>query len=126
MKKTMRIVLAIFLLVVPVSAQSQETPYTRTADVIYGRKFGTALTLDVFTPKKDANGAAIIFVVSGGWYSDHNGISGAVPLYIQPLVEKGYTVFAVCHGSNPKYTIPEILDDLHRSVRFIRHNAKDY
>ena len=34
--------------------------------------------MDVFTPKKDANGAAIIFVVSGGWFSDHEG---AAPFY---------------------------------------------
>ena len=26
--------------------------FTRTEDVIYGRKFGTALTLDVFQPTK--------------------------------------------------------------------------
>ena len=30
----------------------------RKEDVIYGRKFGSALTMDVFTPKANANGAA--------------------------------------------------------------------
>ena len=30
------------------------------------------------------------------------------------------------HGSQPKFTIPEILEDMHRAVRFIRHNAKKY
>jgi acetyl esterase/lipase len=107
------------------SLRADEVNFVRR-EVIYGRKYGTALTMDVFAPKKEANGAGVIFVVSGGWYSDHNGISGAVPLYIQPLVDKGYEVFAVVHGSNPKFSIPEMLDDLHRSVRFIRHNAKDY
>jgi acetyl esterase/lipase len=107
-------------------AVGAEEPGFSRQEVIYGRKYGTALTMDVFTPKTSANGAGVIFVVSGGWYSDHNGINGAVPLYIQPLVDKGYAVFAVVHGSNPKFAIPEILDDLHRSVRFIRHNAKDY
>jgi acetyl esterase/lipase len=95
-------------------------------EVIYGRNYGMALTMDVFKPKKDANGAGVIFVVSGGWYSDHNGIGGAIPLYIQPLLDKGYTVFAVVHGSNPKFAIPEMLQDLNRSVRFIRHHAHDY
>ena len=28
--------------------------YDRKEDVVYGRKFGTALTLDVFTPKANA------------------------------------------------------------------------
>ena len=41
-------------------------------------------------------------------------------------MDRGYTVFAVVHGSQPKFTIPEVLDDMHRAVRFIRHNAKKY
>ena len=45
--------------------------------MIYGRKFGVALTMDVFTPKKDANGAAVIFVVSGGWFSRTSPIKPA-------------------------------------------------
>ena len=119
---------AVFALIslAPVAARAADEPNYNRQEVIYGRKFGTALTMDVFSPKKDANRAGVIFVVSGGWYSDHNGIGGAIPLYIQPLLDKGYTVFAVVHGSNPKFAIPEILDDMHRSIRFIRHNAKDY
>ena len=38
--------------------------------------------------------------------------------------KRGYTVFAVVHGSQPKFTIPEILQDMNRAVRFIRHHAK--
>jgi acetyl esterase/lipase len=102
-------------------------PHTRQEDVIYGRKFGTALTMDVFTPKKDANGAAIIFAVSGGWFSAHETIDFSFfkPFVIE-LVQRGYTVFAVVHGSQPKFTIPEILEDMHRAVRYIRHHAKDF
>src|ERR1041384_1076749 len=93
--------------------------YTRTQDVIYGRKYGTALTMDVFTPKTKPNGAGVIFCVSGGWISAHESINGA---FYAPLLEHGYTVFAVVHGSQPKYAIPEVIEDMHRSVRFIRHN----
>ncbi len=110
----------------PTAALRAQEPREERKEVIYGRKWGTALTMDVFTPKKDANGAGIIFVVSGGWYSDHNAIDGSLPLYIRPFVDKGYTVFAVVHGSNPKFALPEILDDMHRAVRFIRFHAKDY
>src|ERR1022692_3493377 len=108
-----------------VAARASEPGYTRK-EVIYGRKYGTALTMDVFSPKKGANGAGIIFAVSGGWFSDHNSITGSIPIYIQPLVDKGYTVFAVVHGSSPKYALPEIIEDMHRSVRFIHYTAKDY
>jgi acetyl esterase/lipase len=124
------ILLFAFLFVSAASAPSTtfaaDSPKFDRQEVIYGRKYGTALTMDVFKPKTDANGVGVVFVVSGGWYSDHNGIGGAIPLYIKPLLDKGYTVFAVVHGSNPKFAIPEILQDLNRSVRFIRHNAKDY
>jgi acetyl esterase/lipase len=104
---------------------ADEPEYVRK-EVIYHRKFGTALTMDVFTPKKGANGAGVIFVVSGGWYSDHAFITPNIPVWVQPLLNKGYAVFAVVHGSNPKYNIPEILEHLHRAVRFIRHHARDY
>src|SRR5262249_50617577 len=39
-------------------------------DVVYGRKHGMALTMDVFTPKSGANGAAIVWVFSCGWFSE--------------------------------------------------------
>ena len=96
--------------------------YTRTEDVIYGRKHGLAMTMDVFAPKEKANGKGIIFCVSGGWVSNKPGGPGLA----QPLIDRGYTVFAVVHGSQPKFTIPEVLEDMHRAVRFIKHNAKKY
>ena len=96
--------------------------FTRKEDVIYGRKYGSALTLDVITPAKPT-GVGIFWMVSGGWFSDHKGIN---PDFVKELLKRGYTVFAVVHGSQPKYTIPEILDDIHRAVRFVRHNAKEY
>jgi acetyl esterase/lipase len=100
-----------------------DVSYTRKSDVVYGRKDGTALTMDVFLPKKNANGAAVIWVVSGGWFSSHAAINAG---FVDPFTKRGYVVFAVVHGSQPRYTIPEILQDMNRSVRFIRYHAKDY
>ena len=104
------------LLVVSVCAQD----FTRTEDVIYGRKSGTALTLDVIQPAKAANGYGIIYMVSGGWFSSHEAVN---PKSYAPYLDRGYTVFAVVHGSQPKFTIPEVTQDIHRAVRFIRSNA---
>ena len=42
------------------------------------------------------------------------------------ILRRGYTVFAVVHGTQPRYTINEILPDISRSVRFIRSHARDY
>ncbi|HET6878750.1 MAG TPA: alpha/beta hydrolase [Pirellulales bacterium] len=107
---------------VPVATFAEET-YTRQQDVIYGRKHGMAQTFDVFTPKENANRLGVIYVVSGGWFSDHNNIN--VKFY-EKLLGRGYTVFAVVHGSQPRYTIPEAVADLNRAVRFIRAHASDY
>jgi acetyl esterase/lipase len=96
--------------------------FKRTEDIIYGRKFGTALTLDVIQPSKP-NGIGILWMVSGGWFSGHDAVRPAV---VAPLLARGYTVFAIVHGSQPKFTVPEIEQDIHRAVRFVRHNAARY
>lgn len=95
---------------------------SRERDLIYGRKYGMSLTMDRFTPVKP-NGKAVIWVVSGGWFSNPDSIN---PGGVAPLCRAGYQVFAVCHGSQPRFTIPEVLDDMHRSTRWIRHHAKKY
>jgi acetyl esterase/lipase len=105
------------------AAGSVPPSYTRQEDVIYGRKYGTALTLDVFTPKKDANGAAVVFAVSGGWFSDHRAINIG---FFAEFLRRGYTVFAVVHGSQPRFTIPEAVEDMHRAVRYVRSHAADF
>ena len=92
--------------------------------MIYGRKYGTALTMDVFTPQQKANGAAAILVVSGGWSSAHEFPPDSA--FAGELLKRGYTVFAVFHSSQPQYPIPESIRDVNRAVRFIRHHARDY
>jgi acetyl esterase/lipase len=104
------------------NARAEKPEFKREEDVIYGRKYGVALTMDVFTPEKQ-NGAAVALVVSGGWFSARESIK---PEHLSELLKRDYTVFAVVHGSQPKFTIPEILSDIHRAIRFIRHNAADY
>jgi acetyl esterase/lipase len=103
---------------------ADEPLYTRHQDVIYGRKAGLALTMDIFAPKTSANGAAAILIVSGGWSSSRD-----FPVkfaFVDELVKRGYTVFAVVHSSQPKFTIPEIIPDIHRAVRYVRHRARDF
>jgi len=118
----MRLALLVLLLL-PVAAIAQTPNFTRTDDVIYGRKFGTALTMDVFVPKEKPNGAAVIFCVSGGWFSSKESVNVG---FVQEFLNRGYVCFAVLHGSQPKYSIPEVLEDQHRAVRYIRTNAKKY
>jgi acetyl esterase/lipase len=94
------------------------------SDVVYGHKDGMALTFDVIRPAKPT-GAGILWIQSGGWYS--NWVDPKVwPLLCKPYLDKGFTMFIVRHGSAPKYTVPEVTEDVRRSVRFIRLKAKDF
>ena len=99
---------------------------TRIADVIYGRKFGMALTLDVLRPE-NPNKAAVVWAVSGGFKSDHRDMAGPeFTKYMSAFLDRGYTVIAVVHGSNPKFDLREVSADMHRAVRFIRYHAADF
>lgn len=120
MKRAILFIALVSSLVTSALAQSPTlVGYKRTEDVIYSRKFGTALTLDVFEPEKK-NGAAVFFMVSGGFVSSHDGVS---PRMYHAFLERGYTVFAVVHACQPKFQIPEIQNDIHRAIRYVRHNA---
>jgi len=124
MKATTRLLLTAWLVFASFNAAlaQSSTEFKRTPDVIYGRKLGVVLTLDVFQPA-NPNGHGVLFMVSGGWFSAHQSIN---PAMYQPFLTRGYTVFAVVHGSQPKFTIPEITQDIHRAVRFVRANAKQW
>jgi acetyl esterase/lipase len=121
MKKLQLVTLFLLGMFSSSALQAQELPkFIQTKDVIYARKFGTALTLDVFEPEKK-NGATILWMVSSGFFSDHNNIK---PDLFTPLLARGYTVFAIVHGSQPRFIVPEIEEDIHRAVRFVRYNAR--
>ncbi len=99
-----------------------EAPHQLTTNVVYGQRNGQSLLLDVFTPPEQ-NGACVILMVSGGWKS---GPGSVQPFLFAPFLRRGYTVFAVRHISQPECLIGDIVADMHRSTRFIRHHAKDY
>src|SRR5256714_7275792 len=122
MRKLLSIGLLLLLAGAAATESQAQTGFRRIEDVIYSRKFGTALTLDVFQPEQP-NGCGILFMVSGGFFSSHDAIN---PAFYRALLDRGYTVFAVVHGSQPKFTIPEIEQDIHRAVRFVRHIAGTY
>jgi acetyl esterase/lipase len=117
--------IAVFFLLLTASPllRAAEEPRVQP-DVVYGHKDGMALTFDVIEPATP-NGAAIHWIQSGGWYS--TWVDAKVwTVAAGPYLDKGFTVFIVRHGSAPKYTIPEAVEDVRRSVRFIRMKAKDF
>jgi acetyl esterase/lipase len=114
-------------------------------DVVYGHKFGLAMTFDVYRPR-ESNGAGVMFINSGGWRSpivnylvaDGDGHRLRTDAELDrinsrlrttsfwPLLENGFAVFDVRHGSSPKFTVPEIVGDLREAIRFVRDHADDY
>lgn len=121
-------------------------------DVIYGYKYGMALTMDVYKPEFPT-GAAVVFVNSGGFISPayyrqcvtEEGKYWALgehtwrlltkeeitPLAQQQvsfeaLLNNGFTVFDVRHGSAPKYMLNEIVEDLNKAIKYIKAEANAF
>ena len=94
-------------------------------DLVYGHKDGLAMTLDVLKPKSGANGAAILYMVSGGWVSRWAPPAESVERF-QFLLAKGFTMVVVRHGSSPRYHVPDAVSDVRRAVRFVRYHAKQW
>lgn len=86
---------------------------------------GTAFTLDVFRPAKP-NKAAVVFMMSGGWVSDHSMLTTLGRGVEQIFGAAGFTVFEVVHGAQPRYKVPEIVEQVRTAVRFIHSHAADY
>jgi acetyl esterase/lipase len=126
MRTIKRSILLILILSTCALAQtSAPAPVEIVPDVVYGHKDGLAMTFDVLKPKAKANGAAVIFMVSGGWVSTYSPPQQTATRF-KDLLDKGFTVIALRHGSSPKYLIPDIVADVRRAVRFIRFNAKQW
>jgi acetyl esterase/lipase len=98
---------------------------TRTPDVIYMKAGGTAFTMDVLKPAKP-NKAAVVFVVSGGWMSDHSMIKSFGAETEKAFADGGFTVFTVVHGAQPRFKVAEIVEQVKTAVRFVHEHAADY
>ncbi len=106
-------------------------PYRATEDVVYGQKEGMGLTFDVLQPTEKGNGKGIVLVSSGGWNSSKSNLMDDVEEkrkdhWGMGLLHNGFTVFVVRHGSGPRFFVPEMVEDIRRSVRFVRLHAADY
>ena len=95
-----------------------------TADVVYGHKDGMALTYDVLTPE-NANGAGVLNMISGAWYSIWRAPRQRIRS-MQQLLDAGYTVFAVHHGSAPRFNVVEAVSDVRAAARHIVTRAAEY
>jgi acetyl esterase/lipase len=104
------------------SAQLEITP-----DVVYGHKDGLALTYDVVRPTTGANGAAVIYMVSGGWVSRWRPPEAvATRDLFAELTARGFTLYFVRHGSSPRFKVPAAIADVRLAVAHIREHAPEH
>ena len=103
------------------SQAPEPAPPEITPDVVYGHKDGMALVYDVFKPAR-SNGAGIAFMISGGWFSRWAPPDERVDGF-RELLDRGFTVFAVHHGSAPRFKVPDAVADVRQAIRHIRLHA---
>jgi acetyl esterase/lipase len=110
----------------PDAALATTTPdgVTIIRDVIYGHHDGMANVYDVIKPK-NANGSAVLYMVSGGWVSRWAPPEGRVAQF-QALLDQGITVIPIHHGSAPRFKVPEAHADVKRALRHVTLNAASY
>ncbi len=111
-------------------AQAESAAPAITADIIYGHKAGMALTYDLVKPSHP-NGAAVLFMVSGGWVSTWSDPAPLVASAMAAkdrngfgmLLDRGFALYLVRHGSSPFFKVPDAVADVRRAVRHIRLHA---
>jgi acetyl esterase/lipase len=114
-----------------VAAAPESTAQARVEkNVIYGMHSGLALLMDVHHPTQP-NGYGVVFVSGSGWqapltYGAVGLKEGQIGLWGPPLLQAGYTVFAINHRAAPRFHHPDPLEDVQRAVRFVRHHARRY
>ena len=134
-------------------ATAEHVPYKVqiTPDVVYGRKFGLAQTLDLYQPP-EATGALVLLMNSGGFVSgkirQYEPVPAGMPRFvpaaelllvpegfhyppleqfsIQELLAAGITVGDVRHGCSPRFKLEEIVADVRLALGFMRENAVRY
>lgn len=97
-------------------------------DIVYGHKDGLAMSYDVIVPAEgiESNGAMVAFMASGAWYSrwfpaekllDPANPKGS---FIRSLLDDGYSVAIVRHGSSPRYHVVDATGDVKKALRHLR------
>jgi len=115
------VLLLLVLVVVSFPLKAQDTLALK--EYVYGYSEGVALVMNVIKPPRP-NGIAVIRLISNGWIS-HIPNSSSVKNF-KAFTDRGQTVFLISHGSQPRYKIAEIVEQVQRSVRFIRYHAKSF
>ena len=118
----MKIIFLVVLLGLAVSGFAAEVRTPTQDGIVYGVADGQSLTMDYYAPK-GAGPHPIAIIIHGGGYQRGNSKSGSEAYCADFLAPAGYAVFSINYRLAPKYPYPDMVYDVQRAIRFIRHNA---
>lgn len=128
MSFVLRAFAAAVLTLAPLAVQAQdEKSWTREENYVYQVVHGVGLVMDIWRPTGEANGYALIDVLSGAWHAGQGQVNDHVRAGVYDIMcAHGYTVFMVRPGSRTKWTAEEMAANLHYATRYIRANAEKF
>ncbi|MGD0499552.1 MAG: alpha/beta hydrolase [Bryobacteraceae bacterium] len=101
-------------------------PRTPTQDgLVYGEADHVKLTMDYYAPQGPGP-HPIAIIIHGGGYQRGDSKSESEAYCADFLWPAGYAVFSVNYRLAPKYPYPDMVYDVERAVRYLRHNAKTW
>ena len=97
-----------------------------TATIPYGGSLHPALTLDFYAPRKSPISHPAVIILHGGGFTGGTSRNGSEAYCADFLVPAGYAVFSINYRLAPPATFADMVADVQRAVRFVRHNAATY
>lgn len=91
-------------------------------DVVYGDAGNRPLKLDIYAPKRGANGTAVLMVHGGGW---SRGSKDMLAPHANALSEQGFVAIASEYRLTGEAKFPAQIHDVKRAIRWVRAHARD-
>lgn len=101
--------------------------FEREQNVVYEVVHGVGLVMDIFRPTGEPNGLAVIDTLSGAWHSGEAQVRDHfMATVFHTMTDRGFTVFMIRPGSRTLFTAEEMVRNLHRGIRWVKHHAGDF
>lgn len=114
----------LFLLICVMCLDAETRTPTKDG-VIYGEAGGQKLTMDYYAAKGPSPHPVAI-VIHGGGFVEGTSKNGSEAYCADFLAPAGYAVFSINYRLAPRFPFPAMLEDVQRSIRYIRFHAAEW